>query len=346
MLQVALAFQAAWNCTAGNPPPFDLLDLNAYGCYCGGGSTGLDTEPVDAYDACCRQHDIDWTALCRNVPDPTRPGRGCDCYVNVPTPTGCQNNVPTFAAGLNACQQACSRELTKQFTCYANAFGQLLEGPDWTQYGNWCEWEHYPNPVQVPINRVIKVGPERPFDEILPSYCRKSADPLPPSVFGNYEPGANVFKPGTSCELAKADCTGSVTGCARSEDACRDMGGVPGGACTANVDVTKRPACPYRDPNNLCDCPPPPLPDTPPLCDVAWASEGDACNPCTGRFGSGGTCQQGVDLLVCVPGPAPSPMPSPSPSPTASPSPVPSQSPSPMPSASPTPSPSPSSSVR
>jgi hypothetical protein len=264
---VALAFATAWGCTAGtDPAPFPLTDLNGYGCYCGGGSTGLDTQPVDGYDACCRQHDIDWTALCRNVADPTRPGSGCDCYVNVPVPIGCANRVPQFAENLNTCQQACSRELVKQFTCYADVFTADPDPPDWTRHGNWCEWQHYPNEREVLPRVRIKLGPERPFDEILPSYCRKSTEALPTSVFGNYDPGPNVFKEGCSCALNKADCTATLTACARSAEACRAMGGQPGedcgtpaARCESNVDVTSRP-CAYRDPNNPCPGQDPPVP--------------------------------------------------------------------------------------
>jgi hypothetical protein len=345
---VAKAFLKAWQC---NGEPFPLLHLNGWGCYCGSGSTGLDTEPVDGYDACCRQHDIDWTAICRNTPDPDRPDEGCDCYVSVPIPTGCADGKPTFAANLNACQQVCAQELTKQFACYAQHYNNDAMGapPSWAEgsSGNWCEWQHYPNPTVVnevpPI--VWELGPKRPFDELLPSYCRKSTNPQPTSIFGHYDPGPNVFTPGRKCELAKADCSGSVTACARSEDACHDMGGVPwtdGQGCTANVDVTARP-CAYRDPNNLCDCPPPPLPNVAPLCDVGDAEEGDACNPCTGRSGTGGTCQRGADLLVCEPGDgAPGPSPSPAPSPTPSPAPSPTPWPSPTASPGPAPTPSPS----
>jgi len=267
---VALAFAAAWGCTAGDPVPFPVTDLNGYGCFCGSGSTGLDTAPVDAYDTCCQQHDIDWTALCRNVADPARPGSGCDCYVSVPLPIGCNNGVPQFANNLNTCQQACSRELVKQFSCYANAYAASGEGPDWTRHGNWCEWQHDPN--MLPRLR-LKLGPRRPFDKILPSYCGKSEFDPPPSDFGHYDPGPNVFKDGCPCQLNNANCTGTVYACTRSAAVCTAMGGqpaegcgTPNAICEANVDVAT-PPCAYRDPNVPCpgQLPPVPAPSPRPL---------------------------------------------------------------------------------
>lgn len=301
---VGLAFNAAWTCAIsgyGNPP-FPVQTLNGYGCYCGSGSTGLDTRPVDGYDACCRQHDIDWTAICRNVADPTQPGRGCDCYVNLPPMAGavCEGRRLTFQGELNACQKACGDELNKQFNCYAQHYADSnYDWPDTGRYRNACAWEHDPNKFFG-----MNVGPGRPFGGILPSYCRKSAQPIPDSVFGPVVPGSNVFQDGCSCELDDANCSGKVTGCARSAAACRALNGKPGAdcdnavrTCEVNVAVNEEP-CAYRDPKKACPCDPPP--DAAELCDLD-AAEDDPCNPCTGYPGAGGTCQRGVDLLVCIP---------------------------------------------
>jgi hypothetical protein len=144
-------------------------------------------------------------------------------------------------------------------------------------------------------------------------------------------PGPNLDQDGCCCELDNADCSGKVTGCARSAAACRDLNGKPGAdcdnavrTCAVNVDVNEEP-CAYRNPARACPCDAPP--NATELCDLD-AAEGDACNPCTGYPGTGGTCQRETDLLTCVPDARPSPSPSPSPAPTRSPEPMPSASPS------------------
>ncbi len=269
MLSLPTRFMQAWLCHMSNqwwngqgvPPAgstFSLTEINGYGCYCGSGSTGLDTEPVDGYDACCRQHDIDWTAICRNVRDPNLPGaQGCNCYGNVPAPTGCDGGRLTFPGNLNACQEKCAEELNKQFGCYARYFNDSnYQTPDLNRHRNQCEWEHFPTPVEG----VGNVGPLRPFDHVVPAYCRKSSQPIPGSDFGPVDAGPNVFKECT-CFLNRADCSGGryvLAACTKSADSCRAMGGVPGETCEVgqacdpnDMDVTAEP-CPYRHPQQPC----------------------------------------------------------------------------------------------
>ena len=250
---------------------------------------------MDGYDECCRQHDIDWTAICQNTEDPDKPGTGCDCYVNVPFGTDCKNNTLIFPAPdpakPNPCQKKCAAELNKQFNCYAKVHDNTKTPPDLTKYRNQCLWEHFPNPVDDP--QIGNVGPGSPF-QIAPSYCKKSAVPIPGSTFGPVDPGTNVYST-CGCWLDTPDCSSYVMGCARSAESCQAMGGTPAVDCCAaggcNVDVTAQ-SCPYRNPNDPCQrftCP-------------FGATEGDACDPLTGRAGEGGTCWLvDEDLFLCFP---------------------------------------------
>jgi hypothetical protein len=136
--------------------------MNSYGCFCGSGSTGLDTKPVDAIDTCCQQHDVDWYAICQTTPSAPGSPKGCNCYKSTPVPK-CDAGVLSLPAGLDACSQKCGEELIKNTTCMANNKEQW--NPDY--------WQGHPVDTA-------------PFDGPCPEYCKKGDAP-PGSDFGDVD---------------------------------------------------------------------------------------------------------------------------------------------------------------
>lgn len=93
---------------------FNRSDYWSYGCYCGSGNAGDDKVPIDATDACCKEHDQCYT----DAP------AGCDCFYATYTweeEAGTINCVPTGNACADYCC-ACDRDAT-------NCFSQ--ERPSW-----------------------------------------------------------------------------------------------------------------------------------------------------------------------------------------------------------------------
>jgi len=166
---LGLAMATAYGCS-----DLTASDYLNYGCFCGPGNTGIDTAPADDIDACCQQHDVDWWAICQNIPEdsdaPPDERVGCDCYRHMPQPTCVREGGATTGPGtlewpddLDACAQACADEMESLVACTAGA-GE--PDPDLQPGG--------------PIAAPPLDGEERPF-------CQETIDELPESDFGEHE---------------------------------------------------------------------------------------------------------------------------------------------------------------
>jgi hypothetical protein len=165
---------AAANCVG-----VDAGKMNGYGCFCGSGNTGLDTKPVDALDACCQQHDVDWYAICQSTPSQPGSTTGCNCYKSTPT-LSCNDGVLELPEGLDDdCQRACGKELIKNNNCMA----QHKEGWD---------PEYWPG----------RPGDVTPFDGPCPGYCKKGGPPLGSDFGGVVLPDDELYP---TCEPVAED---------------------------------------------------------------------------------------------------------------------------------------------
>ena len=103
------------------PLGLKLLAKKEYGCFCGPGSGGIDTVPLDGVDKCCKQHDERLWDLCQNLPAregslPNIKNEGCDCYTKTPEPK-CDQAKKTILFEnwdkLDACEKACANDMER-----------------------------------------------------------------------------------------------------------------------------------------------------------------------------------------------------------------------------------------
>lgn len=150
-LAYGLAMGRAYQCVGLQAQAF----LN-YGCFCGEGNTGIDTEPADAVDDKCRMHDVNLWAISEN-PKYNNGATSCNCYTEV-LKFSCNAGKIELVKDMSACQRACGDDLVALAIATKNDFQDYHR-----EYSH--RWQPFGTEFRIPnyCKKLAKNPPKCPF---------------------------------------------------------------------------------------------------------------------------------------------------------------------------------------